>query len=316
MKILLLFICSAFTSYCYPQAKVYSPKVRLAIETYAFLKGQNVALDMIAAQFPVLKHDVAKALKNSNVFGQAERNIERFLENELDDSEFKILRAYISSLLSEQLKNPIEKEKYARDFLEQVNYRSRFNTDLLISKSILSFAYDDAPHQEITDGHIITFNTKGHPKAKEVHVKLPIPKSWKAEEAEMSQTIKQFTSYDGKGNEKFLIVVHDLTEEDQNLVLDEKSILEMIPPEARLIRSEAVIIDGNPGMMIEIEENLNSEHEKMKIRMLQFMFAQNQKLYCFQGSIGPVKVTENLDFQLKKYEPLFRLVASGARVDH
>lgn len=52
----------------------------------------------------------------------------------------------------------------------------------------------------------------------------------------------------------------------------------------------------------------------MKIRMMQFMFTQKQKLYCLQGSIGPVHAEKNLDFQIKKYEPLFRLIASKANL--
>lgn len=315
MRILILFICITFAPYCYPQAKEYSPKVKLAAETYAFIRGQNAALEMIVVQFPFLKYKVEKVRKSSKIFKKAEQNIERFLKSELDDSKYKMLQDYINTLLIEQLRNPIEKEKYARDFLEKIRFRLRFTADTSISKSILSFAYDDAPHQEITDGHTITFNTKDHPKAEEVALKLPIPKSWKAEEAEMPQTIKQFTSYDGKGNEKILILAYDLPDRDRNQLLDEKSIREMIPPEAKLIRIEAVVIDNNPAMMVEIEENLNSPKEKMKIQMLQFMFTQKQKLYCLQGSIGPVEVSTNLDYQLKKYEPLFRLMATSTRID-
>jgi hypothetical protein len=313
MKILLLLFAGLMTPcLCYPQQNAYSAKVRMAIETYAFLKGQNSALEMIALQFPSLKKDVTKT---STVFIQAEQNIERFLKSQIGE-EFTVLQKRIGTLLHKQFKNPIEKEKYARDFLEKIRQRSRFSSDSLITKGILSFAYEDVPHQEIIDGHTITFTTKGHPKAEKIILQVPIPKSWKAEEAEMPETVQQFTSYGGQGTEKILIVVYDLTQEDRDLTLTEKSILEMIPPEAKLLRTEPTIIDNNPGIITDTEETVNFGNKKMKIRMLQFMFIEKDKLYCLQGSIGPVEVNTNLEIPLKKYEPLFRIVASRANIDN
>ncbi|MNL39268.1 hypothetical protein D3C87_1615360 [compost metagenome] len=132
----------------------------------------------------------------------------------------------------------------------------------------------------------------------------------------MPETIQQFTSHCGKGDEKILIVVYDLPAEESHIILDKKSISEMIPPESNLIRTDTVTIDGRPGMMIEVEETLNSTDNKMKIRMLQFMFTQKRKLFCLQGSIGPVEANKNLEFQIKKYEPLFRLIAASTQIDN
>jgi uncharacterized pyridoxamine 5'-phosphate oxidase family protein len=75
-----------------------------------------------------------------------------------------------------------------------------------------------------------------------------------------------------------------------------------------------VTIDGSPGMMVEVEETINSATTKMKVRMLQFMFVRKKKLYCLQGSIGPVEASKNLEPQIKKYEPLFRLIATKTQV--
>jgi hypothetical protein len=317
MRKLLLFIYCAFPALFYAQVEKYTPKVNLAIETYAYLKGQNAALRTVALQFPALKSNVAAAEKNSKaLFGRAERNIEHFLKEELENSEFNKLQYNLNSLINKQFKYPIEKQRYALDFLEKVRDRPHSISDTLLLKGIISFAYHDAPHQEITDGHIKVFNSKDHPKAGKVTVKLSVPKSWLAEEAEMPETIQQFTSYYGKGHEKFLIVIYNLAEEENNITLDKKSILEMISPETKLIRTETVTIDDNPGMMIEVEENINSVDKQMKVRMLQFMFIQKKKLYCLQGSIGPVEASKNLDPHIKKYEPLFRIIASKTQIDN
>jgi len=317
MKKLVLLIYYVFPTLFYAQVQQYTPKVNLAIETYAFLKGQSFALQTVASQFPELQSNVAAAEKSAAVlFGRAERNIEHFLKEELKNSEFQKLQYTLNSLINKQFKHPIEKQKHALDFLEKVKDRPHYISDTLLLKGIISFAYYDAPHQEIADGHIEVFNSKNHPKAPKTTIKLYLPKSWLAEEAEMPETIQQFTSHYGKGNEKFLIVIYNLPEEEKNFTLDKKSVLGMIPPETKVIRTENVKIDGSPGMMIEVEETINSAHNKMKVRMLQFMVVQKKKLYCLQGSIGPVEVSQNLDHKIKKYEPLFRTIAAKTQIDN
>ncbi|MFB9109957.1 hypothetical protein ACFFVK_15315 [Flavobacterium gyeonganense] len=315
-RIVLLFYL-LFPAFCFSQSEKYDPKVSFAIETYAFLKGQNTALQKIADQFPKLHPNVTDAEKKlKSIFGRTEKNIKQFLKEELDYQQYNSLHHYLDSILNNEFPNKIEKEKYAHDFLLEVKERSKniINNDIL-SKGILSFKYHDAPHQEITDGHVDFFTTENHPKAEKAFFKIPIPKSWLAEEAEMPETIQQFTSYYGNGNEKILIVVYDLPKELHGIKLTEKSIASILPPNIKLFRTEDVMIDGKPAVMIEAEESLERHNNAMKVRMLQFMLAQNQKLYCLQGSIGPEAAHEDLTLQIEKFEPLFRLIASRAKLD-
>ncbi|MBW1654593.1 hypothetical protein [Flavobacterium quisquiliarum] len=317
MKTFLFFINCLLVIHCQAQQQNYSPKVMLAIETYAFLKGQSSALQKVALQFPSLKDEVASVQKSAQkIHGRAQRNIEQFLKEELKDNQFKILQNNIDSLVTQQLKHPIEQEKQAKDFIKKVKDKIRFSYDPISEKGIMSFAYLDAPHQEFADGHTMHFSTKNHPKAEESVLKITIPKSWNAEEAQMPETIQQFTSHDGTGDERILIVMYELDEEDQNLLLNEKTVSEMIAPGSKIIRTEKVKIDGMPALMVEIEETIHFDADKKKIRMLQFMFMHKQKLYCLQGSVGPAPLHHNLDHRLRKYEPLFRLVAAGTDVVH
>jgi hypothetical protein len=317
MKTILLFIYCLSAAHCFSQTRYPSDKVQLAIQTYAFLKGQHAALKKVAGQFPAFTKQVSELEKNARpVFGRAERNIEDFLRQELNDSQFNAVEKHIDSLINDQLKDPIQKKEYAGSFLEQVKDKIAFSSNVAVPKGVISFAYHDAPHEEVTDGHIINFSTEDHPKAEDAVLRLPIPKSWRADEAEMPGTVQEFTSCDGKGNEKIIIVIHELSEEDQNMILTEQSVSEMIPPQSRLIRTENVKIDGMPGMMVETEEILEIALKKMKVRMLQFMCTDKQKLYCLQGSIGPVALNHNLDIHIQKYEPLFRLVAQGTKIEN
>ncbi len=301
---------------CVCLSQKYDAKVAFAIETYAFIKGQNAALQKVAQQFPHLKPKVfetEKALKN--VFGRTEKNLNQFLKEELSRQQIDSLHKYIDSLLNQQLSNPIEKEQHAHDFLLKVKDRSTYN-DGVLPKGILSFKYHDAPHQEITDGHVDVFSSENHPKAENIAIKIPVPKSWLAQEADMPQTIQQFTSCYGNGIEKILIVVYDLPEELNGITLNEKSVLSFLSPQTKLIRTEPTTIDDTPGLMVEVEESIHHQNENMNIRMLQFMFLDKQKLYCLQGSIGPANKEEDLGIQIKKYEPLFRLIASKTELDN
>nr|WP_294781228.1 hypothetical protein [uncultured Flavobacterium sp.] len=101
-----------------------------------------------------------------------------------------------------------------------------------------------------------------------------------------------------------------------NIVLNKSTISELLSPETNLIRSETATIDGVPGMMIEVEENFNTAASKMKVRILQFMFVQDKKLYAIQGSIGPVEASRNLEKHLQKYELLFRLIAANTKIEN
>jgi hypothetical protein len=312
---LILFLYVAVQAPVYSQMQEYSPKVAFAIETYVFLKGQSTALKAVSKQYPALRDAAAATEKKAeSSFGRAAKNIERFLQDELEHSDYNLLQSKIDSLLNEQLKNPIEKEKHARDFLRYAEKRLHFIPDTLLYKGIMSFKYHDAPHQEIKDGHLDIFTSYDHPKSRQTMVKVPVPKSWIAEEAEIPETIQQFTSCNGKGIEKIILMIMDLPAENKNFILNEKSIKSILPPQTTLLRTEAIMIDNRPGMMIEVEENLNTHSDSMKIRMLQFMCIHEEKLYCLQGSIGPVKADRNLAFHIKKYEPLFRLVAARTEI--
>lgn len=308
--VILLIHCDCFS-------QKYDAKIAFAIETYAYIQGQNAALQKVAEEFPHLQSKVSETKKNlKTVFARTEKNLHQYLKEELSRQEIDSLQKQIDALLNKELSNPIEKEQYAQDFLLKVKDRSRHNSHELLPKGILSFKYHDAPHQEITDGHVDVFSTENHPKAENVAIKIPVPKSWLAQEAEMPQTIKQFTSCYGNGIEKILILVYDLPEDMKEIKLNEKTIPTLFPPQTKMIRTEPVTIDGIPGFMIEVEEAIQHQDTNMKLRMLQFMFLDKQKLYCLQGSIGPAATHEDLGVEIKKYEPLFRLIASRTELDN
>ncbi|WP_125721172.1 hypothetical protein [Flavobacterium ustbae] len=286
------------------------------METYAFLRGQNAAITKITEEFPGLKNQIwetNKKIKDYN--GEAEKNILKFLHEELNNSHITQFQARLDSLLRQQIQRPIAKEEFAIDFLLQAQERTKNIRDKSISKGILSFKYHGAPHKEIMDGHIDSFESAHHPKAENVSIKIPIPKSWLAEQADMPHTIQQFTSYNGTGKEKLLILVYELPGELKDCIMNKNSIVGFLSPRTTLIRTEDVKLGETPALMSEVEEIIECKGRDMKVRIMQFMAIKDQKLYCLQGSVGPAGVNQNLKPMLLKYEPLFRLVAARTRLE-
>jgi uncharacterized pyridoxamine 5'-phosphate oxidase family protein len=69
-------------------------------------------------------------------------------------------------------------------------------------------------------------------------------------------------------------------------------------------------LDNNIGGMIENEQTVERLDFKMKIRMVQFMFIRGDKWYFLQCSVGSEKTDTDLSLVMKKYLPLYRLVAN------
>ena len=67
--LILLFPCAYFS-------QQYDAKAAFAIKTYAYIKGQNVALEKVAKQFPHLRATISETEKElKNVFGRTEKNL-------------------------------------------------------------------------------------------------------------------------------------------------------------------------------------------------------------------------------------------------
>lgn len=312
--LIILLIC--IPTFCIAQ-QALPPKVSYALETYAFLKGQDAALDKVAAEFPELSADVRAAEKKlDKAFGLAAYNITQYLKKELEYSQLQKFHNQIDSLLDMQLQYPVEKKSHAKEFLKHVVQRPKNIYGSSVSKGILSFKYHNEPHQEILDGHVNVFETKDHPKAPNVSISIPIPASWLAEETAMPQTIQQFTSCNGNGTEKIYVLLYNLPDDYGPVELNKNTVTNFLSPQSTLIRTETVSIDGAPAYMTEVEELIEFGGRTMKIRMLQFLVVKNQKLYCIQGSTLPSLTAENLEPMIRKNEKLFRLIAAQTDLDN
>jgi hypothetical protein len=316
MKKTRFFIVLILTANSFAQSAGYSPKIQLALETYTYLRGQDLSLCAIARQFPELGTEtdsVQLAITNSWL-GKAKTNLETFLITQLGNENFTALDDQVESFTNRQFERPIEKVSYARNFLAEIGRRLNGNIEPPTKERIQAFAYDQFPDGELIDGHTAIFNSSGHEKAGKSVFRLVVPQSWQPSESEMPETIQEFTSYCGTGSEKILIVAHDASVTDKDF-FSEASIREMVPPETTLYRIENISLDGRPGVMTETEQPIYFKNSRLKIRMLQFMFAAGNKLFCVQCGVYRALPSEALEPGLKKIEPLCRLVAEGIRIE-
>jgi hypothetical protein len=309
--IMLIAMTCCFAMKLYAQSD--ASKMQHAVNAYAFLYGQEQSLLKIAVQFPALNDEIQKMSSGAFLFNRAKTNIESYLKGGLPEGEFNRLQKEIATSAQKAFEKPIESEAYARNYLGEVRQRLDGGMDIPMCRTILSFAYEDFPENEMTDGYTIMYNIDEHQKAKKANLKIVIPRSWAASEAEQAETVQQFTSCGGHGSEKILIMIHELPEVDDDM-FSEAAIREMMPPDTQLFRTECMTIAGTRAAVTETEEIFKGKQYELKVRMLHFMFAKGGKLFCIQGSVGPSPKNVDLNAHLQKYMPLFRKVAMSIDV--
>ncbi len=63
--------------------------------------------------------------------------------------------------------------------------------------------------------------------------------------------------------------------------------------------------------MIEYDLTMKRLDFKIKLRMLQFMFIKGNKMYMLQFTVASEKTDTDLNIEMKKYLPFYRLVANA-----
>jgi hypothetical protein len=145
-----------------------------------------------------------------------------------------------------------------------------------------------------------------------------VPKSWKAEESDRPNIIQKFISDYGSGDQMIMLIIKDMslpdgyvvTKEELNDFFTEIEMKKMIPDGGKFISFTKMTLDNNIGGMIEFEQTAERLDFKVKIRMVQFMFIKDNKMYILQGTVSSGKIETDLSLEMKKYLPLYKLVAN------
>jgi hypothetical protein len=244
--------------------------------------------------------------------------MKKYLTEYFSESEFKEYEDKLISEMKKILGNQSFTKEIATNFISEVESRAKGNITSTVIETLLFFQFSDRPQDELTSGFTTTFKTKGHIKSKNTDWQIKVPKSWKAEEADRPNIIQKFTSDYGSGNQSIMLIVKDMplpkgykiTKEELNELFTEKETKDMIPYGGKFISFTKMTLDNNIGGMIEYEQIMERLDFKIKIRMVQFMFIRGSKMYLLQGTIGSEKLDTDLSLEMKKYLPLYKLVAN------
>ena len=299
-------------------------KSNRVMEAYGFLVGQDYTLNKIVKDYPHLKVNVMTVQMAFNeFFFKSKIGLEKYLKynsgiEDLSDIDNKII-SEINKIYFEQKLT----EEIAMDFISEVESRAKGNIVSTVLETLLFFQFFDQPQDEFTSGFTNKFKTKGHPKSKNTDWQIKIPKSWKAEEGDRPNIIQKFTSDYGSGNQSIALMVKEfslpkgtkITNEDLNMLFTEDEMKKMSPTGSNFISFTKMTIDKNVGGMIEFEQTIERLDIKVKIRLVQFMFIRDNKWYFLQCSVNTLKLNNDLSIELKKYLPLFKLVANSIVVN-
>jgi hypothetical protein len=303
----LLLALIAQTNFAQYKTDANHATINMAVETYGFLAGHFYALSAIDKEFPKLHTAVANAQRESDViFKPAKRNIQRYLEDRIGADAFKKAQTQIDSLLADKFKAPISEPARARAMLDEVQKRCKDHEPAGIYNAILAFAFFDEPEKEFDAGHI-----KQHKAPNNSSLTVAIPLSWTSATPEHSNTLQHFANFCGTGDARVMTMAFDNPFTNGFSQADAQGI---ITPDAHIVAINPWKNDTCQGYVAEIEEKMVIGEKPKKIRMLQFMFVNNNKLYCLQGSVGPLPLDHDAAPQLNAYRSLFGKIAGSVSI--
>jgi hypothetical protein len=299
-------------------------KYKRVSEAYGYIIGQEYTLNLIKKEFPKYELQILHAAMSFNSsFGKSIIEIKKYLTEYLGQIEFNIYNDKLTTAMKDMLGNQTFSEEDVTNYISEIENRAKGNIASTVLETILSFQFLDRPQDELTTGFTSTFKTKGHPKAKNTDWQIKVPKSWKAEEADRPNIIQKFISDFGSGNNTIMILVkdmpladgHKLTNEELNEIFTEKEMKSTVPEGGKFISFTKMIFDNYIGGMIECEQSTERLDYKINIRMVQFTFIKDDKMYILQGVIGSINEKKDLSKEMKKYLPLYKLVANSIVVN-
>lgn len=305
------------------ETNIKRPKYIRASEAYGYLIGQQHSLDYLKRKFPDLKLYVDNSQISFNLtYGKSKPALKKYLSDFFSDIELKNLEENLIANINKQLFSQTFTDQDAIAFLLEVDNRAKGNIASPVLETLLSFQYADRPHEEFLRGFTTEFKTKGHPKSKGTDWQIKVPKSWRAEEAERPNIIQKFLADQEGTTQSIMLMVLPFSEgrpptkaELLELFTD-KGIRSILPKEAQFISFTKMTLNTNSGGMLVYEHTASRMDFSIKLRVAQFMFVKDEKIYVLQGTVGSHNNEADLSIEMQKYLPLFKLVANSIVVNN
>lgn len=297
--------------------------VKKTLEAFGFLIGQEYTLKTIESKFPALSLTATSAGLNFNYsFGRAKNNIKKYLLKQWTQEEIdEIEKTLIDKNLQPAIKSMTEEQAFL--FIEEVNQRAKGKINSPFLETILFYQFVDHPDEEFTSGYVKPFKTKGHYKAKGSDWSIKLPLSWTSMEADRPNIIRKFISEGGSGNESITLSVmnipleknHNMSKTEIDDFFTESEVKHMIPKGGKFISFKRMTFDRIQGGALEFEYVVKQLDFNLKARSIQYLFIYNNKIYYVQCNIGSESDKRNLELDMQKFSPLFKLIANSIVVD-
>lgn len=314
----------SLNGFCQSNEKLDKSKYKRVSEAYGYLIGQDYSLNIIKNKFPQLGPNIKIALMTFySTFSNSKQGMKNYLLGYLSESEFNMYEESTKAEINKSLSDQTFTEKSAKAFISEVESRAKGNIISPVLETLLSFQYSNQPSQEFLEGFTNTFKTIGHSKSKNTDWQIEVPISWKPSEGERPNIIQTFTSDFGDGSQMIILLVKEMslpedysfTKNELNEIFTEKEIRNMIPQGAVFISFTKMTFDNNQGGMLEFEQSVSRLDINIKVRMVQFMFIRKNKMYILQGTVSSEMIDLDLGLDMKKYLPLYKLVANSIVVN-
>lgn len=313
-----------FTNLIFAQKNPNNLKYKRVFQTYSFLRGQKLSLNRIQNELPELSIQASNfALQFDLKYPSITMKLEDYLRAE-NESAFQIIKKELENKLDSQSNAITIDNKFAEVFFSVIKERINGQIPSPFLETILSFQFINIPHDEFNENYIYTFKTIGHSKAKNTDWQVNVPLSWKSMEGDRPNIIQKFISDFGEGQESIMLLVKDISDEKKNKITEaeieeffkEDVVKSSIPDGSKFISFKNMKFDGIKGGMLELEQNVQRLDFNFKIRLLQYYFIYKGQLYLLQCTVNQNELSkDDIEFKMKKFKPLFYLVANSIVVN-
>jgi hypothetical protein len=208
----------------------------------------------------------------------------------------------------------------ASDYLSKVESRAKGKMESPILATLLSFNYQDSPHQEIVNGFSRLYSTQNHPKAQGVNWRIKVPVSWKETEGRGPSAIQKITSVYGDGNQAIVLMIKNasppgspaITEKEVHALLNEKGMRTTISAGGKFISFKKILINKQPVGLMEYEIKVPGAVGEIKIRIVEYLFIREDKMCFLQCATTSDNPNADLTKEVQRAYPLFNLVANSS----
>lgn len=155
----------------------------------------------------------------------------------------------------------------------------------------------------------IQYSTRGHAKARGLHITLRYPRSWVPAEGERPHIVQKFTAPDGTGaNCNLGIRESGVSAAETRAAVNPAAARGQLPAGVILVSSQATSLDGQPGSELVTRQSLNRAGVSIEARLVLYFVAYGENFVVLTCGAGG-RTGAEADRRFEAYMPLFRRVA-------